>query len=259
MKHLFVSFLRNSPPIFNIVIQIYYFIQPIHIKELVLGSRARDKDWETKTLHKGNDWGGKSTDWIDSYWESRNHSHRKFLVNRISTYKPESILEIGCNCAPNLYLLAKKFPDIEITGIDINPMVIDRGLDYLHSEKVYNVRLQVYNLKELAKCPSKYFDVVFTDSVLIYVHPKEIRETIKQMIRIAKRSVIMLERYDTNLLGVYRYGCWERDYVGILKQFINEKQISLTKITSNEWDEERWKKTGVLVEARLSDEKIPLS
>src|SRR4030042_430657 len=68
--------------------------------------------------------------WPENYIsrESINHPHRKFLIDKISVYYPfENILEIGCASGPNLYLLAKKFPEIKLYGIDISKKAIEVG------------------------------------------------------------------------------------------------------------------------------------
>lgn len=82
------------------------------MKEYFLGTQVREREWATRHLRKGererDDWGKGSNDWIKGYWDSQDHPHRPFLIERISKFSPNSILEIGCNCGPNLHLLAKK-------------------------------------------------------------------------------------------------------------------------------------------------------
>jgi ubiquinone/menaquinone biosynthesis C-methylase UbiE len=247
-------FLRKCPILYNSIIQMYFMCQPIHIKEMIFGSKAREKDWVTRHLRKGNDWYNMGDDWVESYWNSRNHSHRAFLVDKIASYNPQSILEIGCNCAPNLYLLARRFPDIAMYGVDINPMAIKYGKEMLAKENITNVRLEVGNLSQLP-FHTHEFDVVFTDAVLIYVLPRDVGQVIEDMVRISRKVLILLERDSgEDTFGVYRYGCWERDYVGLLKRFVSEKQISITKITKGIWDEERWQETGALIEVRVDEE-----
>ncbi len=55
----------------------------------------------------------------------------------------------------------------QIRGIDINPMAIQRGNEWLAQEGISNVRLSVGKADELEEFPDKSFDVVFTDAVLI--------------------------------------------------------------------------------------------
>jgi tRNA G46 methylase TrmB len=65
-----------------------------------------DKEWATRHVY--------DEDWIENYWKSRDHPHRAFLVERICKFSPmHSILEIGCASGPNLYNIARKFPEAD--------------------------------------------------------------------------------------------------------------------------------------------------
>ena len=59
------------------------------------------------------------------------HPHRGFLISRIEKHGPfRNVLEIGCNAGQNLLLLARKFPQTEFYGIDINPRFIEAGKNF---------------------------------------------------------------------------------------------------------------------------------
>jgi SAM-dependent methyltransferase len=247
--------LERWPALHRLAERICFALKPVHLKELIVGTKAREKEWATRHLRKGNDWGNEEGDWIKGYWDSRNHGHRNLLVERICKFSPSSILEIGCNCGPNLYLLAKKFPEAQIRGIDINPMAVQKGSEWLAQEGISNVKLSVGKANDLGEFQDKSFDIVFTDAVLIYIGPDKIKEVIKAMIRIARRALILVEQHyfesrneDPHGLGVHRYGRWIRDYTGLLKQFVPEEHISITRITEDIWPDERWKETGAIVE-----------
>src|SRR4030042_2921121 len=115
--------------------------------------------------------------WPESYisQESINHPHRKFLIDKISVYYPfENILEIGCASGPNLYLLAKKFPEIKLYGIDISKKAIEVGKEYFKKENINNIFLSEGKAGELKKFGDKSIDVIFTDATLIYEGPDRI-------------------------------------------------------------------------------------
>jgi SAM-dependent methyltransferase len=247
--------LRRWPALYHFVANIYGALSFVHLMELLFGTKAREKEWARRHLHEGNDWGDEGGDWVKGYWDSRNHSHRSYLVERISRFSPSSILEIGCNCGPNLYLLAKKFPDAEIRGIDINPMAIQKGNEWLAREGIPNVKLSVGKADDLREFQDKAFDVVFTDAVLIYIGPDKIRTVIQEMLNTVRRALILVEQHyfesrgeDADGLGVYRSGRWIRDYVGLLKEFVPEEHISISRITRDIWPDEKWKETGAIIE-----------
>lgn len=253
-------YLERWPTLRCLVVRIYFALKPIHLKELMVGTKAREKEWATRHLHEGerrrDDWGKGSGDWIKGYWNSQNHSHRPFLIEKISSFSPiSSILEIGCNCGPNLYLLAKKFPDAEIRGIDINPVAVQKGNEWLTQEGISNVKLLVGKADELEQFEDRSFDIVFTDAVLIYVGPDKIKEVMKGIIRIARRALILVEwhcfepqRKNPNGFGVYHHGSWKRDYVALLKQFVRAEQIRVTKIPEDIWPDKNWETFGAIVE-----------
>lgn len=147
-------FLRRWPTLYHFVSSICAFMSPLHLRELLFSTRVREEWWATRHLHKGNDWNnrqhvGEDDEWVMSYWDSSNHSHRSLLMEKISGYSHGSILEIGCNCGPNLYLITKRFPDIEAQGIDINPRAIEKGNKLFASEGSSNVKLSVGKAQEL--------------------------------------------------------------------------------------------------------------
>lgn len=247
--------LRKWPALYRFVANIYSTLSFIHLMELLFGTKVREREWARRHLRKGNDWGNEEGDWIKGYWDSRNHSHRNFLIERICKFSPSSILEIGCNCGPNLYLLAKRFPDAEIRGIDINPLAVQKGNEWFAQEGISNVKLLVGKADKLEQLQDKSFDVVFTDAVLIYIGRDKIKEVIKAMIRIARRALILMEWHcfkpqcnDSNGLGVYHEGLWKRDYVALLRQFVPEEQICATRITEDIWPEKNWKEVGAVIE-----------
>jgi ubiquinone/menaquinone biosynthesis C-methylase UbiE len=257
LKHL----LKKMPALHRFIAKGYTYtaLRFRYLKYLLLGTKVTEKEWATRHLCKDererDDWGKGSDDWIKSYQDSQNHPHRTFLVETISKFNPSSILEVGCNCGPNLCLLAKKFPDAKIIGIDINPIAVQKGNEWLAQERISNVKLLESKADELRQFQDKSFDVVFTDAVLIYIGPDKIKEVLKEMIRITCRALILVEwhsfepqRKDLYGHGVYYLGCWKRDYVALLKQFVPEEKILVTKISEEIWPDENWKRWGGVIE-----------
>lgn len=262
MRKRFSRFLKKWPALHHLATSVYDRVSLKNIEELVRGTEAQERFWSRRHLRRVSDWGENqpsADDWVMSYWESRHHSHRAFLIERITAYYPfKNVLELGCNCGPNLYLLEKKYPDTMLKGIDINPSAVQKGNEFFKAENIANVELSVGKVDELEQVPDKSFDVVFTDAVLIYVGKDKIEAVIRDMVRIASKAIILLERQcltpgkkDTRGLG-YRYGgAWERDYVALLKKWVPEERIKVTKVTEDVWPDARWKETGAVVEVRL--------
>ena len=249
-------FLKHWPALYHFAREVHFAFNFRRVKEYLLGTKEREREWAIKHLRGGDDWGESSRDdWVKSYWNSQDHPHRPFLMERISKFSPNSILEIGCNCGPNLRLLARKFPDAEIIGVDINPLAVQKGNEWLAQEGIPNVKLLEGKADELGRFQDRSFDIVFTDAVLIYIGPDEIKDVMKEMVRITRRVLILVERHsfepekkDPYGLGAYHYGCWKRDYVALLKQFVREEQIRITKITADIWPDKNWSSVGAVIE-----------
>ena len=254
MKELLKHLLKKWPTLYRFVETSYHILRFRHLRECLLGTKAREEEWATRHLRKGDDWGKGSNDWIESYRNSADHPHRQILIETVSKYNPLNILEIGCNCGPNLYLLGKKFPDAEIRGVDINPMAVQKGNEWLAQEGISNVKLLEGKADELRQFQDKSFDIVFTDAVLIYIGPDKIKEVIKDMVRITHRALILIEwhsedqRKDPDGFGVYYLGNWKRDYVALLKHFVREEEIQVTKISEDVWPDRAWKEVGAVIE-----------
>ena len=262
MKEQLKHILRKWSALYWFVETSFHTLRLRHLKECLLGTGVREREWATRHLRKErkrDDWGTGSGDWIKSYRNSTDHPHRQILIDIISQYNPSNILEIGCNCGPNLYPLVKKFPDAKIIGIDINPLAVQKGNEWLAQEGISNVKLLEGKADELGQFQDKSFDVVFTDAVLIYIGPDKIREVMMGLIRIAHHALILTEwhsfepeKKDPYGLGVYYNGCWKRDYVALLKQFVREEQIRVTKITGDVWPDKNWKRWGGIIEVTIN-------
>ncbi len=213
------------------------------VRRKLLGTRVDERYWATRHLSKGNDWGGEKDDWIKGCWESRDHSHRSFLIEKIAEHPHSNVLETGANCGPNLYLLSKRSPTIEMVGVDINPIAVQKGNAWFKEEGISNVKLLVGKADDLGEFEDKSFDVVFTDAVLIYVVPDKIEKVVREMLRVARRALIFLEWHcfdsGCSVRGTY-VSHWMRDYVSLLKEFVPPHRIEVTKLPKGLWTDEKW-------------------
>lgn len=212
----------------------------------LFGTKLNEIIWAMRPISAGKDYLGAETD-----------PHRKFLLEKISTFSPvHSILEIGCGTGLNLYLLSKRFPNAELKGIDINPKSVEYGNTWFKQEGISNVKISVGKADKLV-FQDKGFDVVLTDATLIYVGPDKIKKVIKEMIRVTRKALVLNEWHcfesSSNPLGVY-VGHWTRDYKALLKEFVPEERIFITKIPENTFKSDRnWRKYGAVIEMRKNN------
>jgi hypothetical protein len=232
-----------------------------NLNERFRGTGVQERYWSKRHLREGDDWGsrastGDQNEWVQGYWDSRSHGHRQLMLEKVKAFgSVRSLLEIGCNCGPNLALIGKEYPKAELVGIDINPEAIEVGSRILGRDGLSNVRLLVRRADELREFQDKAFDLVLTDAVLIYIGPDKIEKVIAEMARLARRALIMIEFHadsaeGSNGLGIYHFGCWKRDYVEILRQCADDiREVRLTKIPEKAWNAANWKDLGYIIEA----------
>jgi len=228
----------------------FFFWKCKEIKEKALGTKNQEHYWEKRHFLIEGDW-GKKEDWVVSYWNSRFHPHREVLIEKILQYPFDSVLEIGSNCGPNLYLLAQKRPEAKLVGIDINKKAVKAGNEFFKKEGMENARIENLRADELSSFKDKSFDIVFTDAVLLYVGPDKIKKVASEMNRIAKKAIIILEHHseEESLEGKYNKGNWLRNYARLFQPYA--ESIKVVKISPELWGGD-WGRLGNIIEIVLS-------
>jgi len=207
------------------------------------------------TEHYEKEWSEKDYDRF--YWESVDHPHRDLLMTKISAYSPVSLLEIGCSSGPNLLRAARAFPTATLRGIDINSKSIEIGRKMFAESGITNVELGVGKADDLTPIADKSFDIVLTDAVLIYIGKDKIDTVAREMLRIARKAIVMVEYYESGAGGggsfIMKKGYWARDYSALFKPMKGVSDVVLTKITREIWDDDYWSTYGNVIEVRLKN------
>ena len=239
--------LKRLPKLYGLFVKTYILFRGIRYK--LEGTKLEENYWANK---QDDIWDNSETnDWIRDIWDSQNHSHRTILLEKIFKYSPQSILEVGCCCGPNLNLLAKMLPNTSIRGIDINPQAVKKGNKWLAQEKKSNVELILGKADDLQQFQNKNFDVVFTDAVLMYVGPDKIKKVINELLRVSRKALVLLEWQDFNAtynpLGKNIHH-WVRDYKTLLQEIAPEAHVIISKLPDDLWEDKNWKKHGAAIE-----------
>jgi len=227
----------------------------ISLKMNMFQTPAYEKYWSERGASDHGDWDDKhSKDWVLGYWNSETHPHRIPLLDAIKKYRPSGVLEIGCNCGPNLSLIAQEFPLADITGIDINRVAIERGKELFSKEKITNVTLVVGKADDLGMFGDGQFDVVVSDAVLMYIGPDKILPVLKEMVRVTKKSLLLLEWHDgqTDYKGIFNEH-WVRNYEQIPQLFPHVK-VNVTKLPPELWNDRMWQQFGYVIEVTKTHE-----
>jgi trans-aconitate methyltransferase len=191
------------------------------------------------------DWAGEQQNWVDGYWQSRNHPHRDLIIKELENVPHFiNLLEIGCNCGPNLSRISARWPMTSLVGIDISPEAIAVG-----TYRVPEATLVQGDLEALS-FPNKWFDVVLADAVLMYVSPERILSVMADIGRVALQNVLLLEWDDESELGVVKDYHWARNYEKLLYK-IGAVKVDKIKITEEIWPTKTWAKNGFLYVSHL--------
>lgn len=185
--------------------------------------------------------------WADDYLkpDSLESTGRKKFVSHVASFAPlSSALEIGCASGPNLVLLAKLFPEARLLGIDVSSHAIKVGNVWLSSHNIHNVSLRVGSALDLRSFADKCVDVIFTNAVLFYVGPDKIQNVVREMVRVAKKAIVLVEWNTDERKSVYR-DHWAHNWRALFVQ-AGIRDISLIKLVPDPWEG-----FGYIIDVRL--------
>jgi SAM-dependent methyltransferase len=176
-----------------------------------------------------SDWAALRVDWKKSYLDTWEHPHRQMIVDALRGFEFDSVLEAGCSSGPNLFRIHREFPEVSLSGTDVNEQAIGVAREHLEGD------FRVGTLAE-AGFPDQCMDIVLTDMVLIYV--SKIDETLEEMRRVARRHVVLCEFYSSHwweraglsLMAGYR----AYDYPALLRRH-GFRNIAMGKIPPELW------------------------
>jgi pseudaminic acid biosynthesis-associated methylase len=115
----------------------------------------------------------------------------------IEELSPRSVLELGCNAGWNLLAIREVAdPDVDLMGVEPN---------HSAAAEAEHRHLTVYSLDWMARLRA---DLVFTAGVLIHVPPEDLPETMRSIVRAAKRYVICIEYYEDTEEEIKYRGDW---------------------------------------------------
>lgn len=180
--------------------------------------------------------------WLDEYWHSAMHPHRDLIIDALKDFGPDniqvtSVLEVGCNTGPNLNRIEQAFPGIRIGGCDLNAPALEMAEKRLRP----GANLKVSSVLSLP-FDTKSFNVVLADAVLMYVEPRDIRQALREMDRVAMNGIIIVDWFDESLEGVLKDHHWTRNYTELLKELGYD--VFTKKLLKGDWPSPNWQKHG---------------
>ena len=131
-----------------------------------------------------------------------------WLAQRVASYQPTSILEIGCGYGKQLRAI-RSLIDVPMVGLDFSPSQLNLALTFL--EVLDQLDLILASGLELP-FPDKSFDLVLTSAVILHNPPADAERIRKEVVRVARRWAAHNEDTD---VSYNRYGYdtagWDRE------------------------------------------------
>lgn len=121
------------------------------------------------------------------YQDTANHPHRHFITHILKQLNWMSLMEIGCGSGPNLINIAQNIPNKQLGGVDINAEAIA-----LCNQTFKGGHFRVGNAEDMLMT-DKSADIILSDMLLIYVGPRKINNYLKELRRITRNNVVLIE------------------------------------------------------------------
>ncbi len=149
------------------------------------------------------------------YWETRGAPARKAIAEEIAKLEGRSFLEVGCHSGPNIWSVMQETEFQRIAGTELSPTVLTFARDTLPET------VELYEA-EAARLPfgDAEFDITLSVLVLVCIGPEEIDASLKEILRVTKRWLVIGEQFHTGATTEDPYpntNYWIRDYPAILK------------------------------------------
>ena len=130
-----------------------------------------------------------------------------WLAGRVASYRPASVLEIGCGYGKQLRAIRGRV-DVPMVGLDFSPTQLGLARSYLEGEgRVGLVLGSGWRLP----FPDGAFDLVLTSAVILHNPPAEAEAIRREVVRVARRFAAHNEDTDVtyNRFG-YDTAAWYR-------------------------------------------------
>lgn len=132
----------------------------------------------------------------------------EWLADRIASYRPTSVLEIGCGYGKQLRAIRQRLPEVPLLGIDFSPTQLDYAKGFL--DGIDRVSLMLGDGQRVP-LQDNSVDLVMTSAVILHNAPEIADQIRREAIRVARRWVVHNEDTDVtyNRFG-YDSAAWYR-------------------------------------------------
>ncbi len=170
-------------------------------------------------------WAGKFGD----EYISRNKS-QEYLASNLNFFskafnqlgRPDSLIEFGANVGMNLRAIKLLFPNIELSGVEINKTASEELANFLGKENVFNGSIFDYQSTDK-------FDVSLIKGVLIHINPEMLSTVYEKLYQSSNKYILIAEYYNPSPVTVNYRGhndrLFKRDFAGELLETYDDLEL----------------------------------
>lgn len=132
-----------------------------------------------------------SEQWLKNGYDVESIPRRELLLKTLESFDPfDSVLDIGCGDGPDLALIQLRYPGVEVMGLEENANKVEDGNRKFGKKIIINHNVCITQHDKIFKDNS--FDIVISNAAIMYIPwPGAV---LKEMYRIAKKGIIMIEQ-----------------------------------------------------------------
>jgi len=123
----------------------------------------------------------------------------------------KSVIEFGANIGMNLKALKLLYPELDMSGIEINASAAADLAKIIPAQNVFTGSILEYQ-------PIKKFDLVLIKGVLIHIHPDQLASVYKKLVSTTSRYLLIAEYYNPTPIAIPYRGhldrLFKRDFAG---------------------------------------------
>ena len=149
---------------------------------------------------------------------------------------------------PNLVRIVREFPNKQVVGSDINPEAIELA------KQTFNGGIFHVESTEDILLSDKSVDVILSDASLIYIGPTKIKNTIAELVRVARNRIVLCEFHGKSswkrFLLRLKTGYNAYNYKNLLEE-AGCYDVQIIKITDEFWQGFPWSTWGHIIVAKI--------
>ncbi|NJM65408.1 MAG: pseudaminic acid biosynthesis-associated methylase [Acaryochloris sp. RU_4_1] len=134
----------------------------------------------------------------------------------------KSCLEFGANIGMNLRAIQLLYPNIELSGVEINKDAAKELSNFIGDSAVFNGSILDYPIETQS-------DLVLVKGVLIHINPDQLESTYKKIYEAAKQNILICEYYNPSPVSIpyrgHRDRLFKRDFSGEMLDMFTDLEL----------------------------------